>query len=176
MDWKDVGSAVKKFAPMLGSAIGGPAGGAVGGAVSLLLGAFGLGGDSTPDDFAKLLTDPASILKLKELEQTYHVELSKLALASDQAYLTDRQSARDRETEIVRATGHRDVNLYVLAWVIVIGFFVLIGVMMFSPIPEANSSATNILFGALISGFTGVIGYFFGSSQSSDMKTKMMSK
>jgi len=176
MEWKDIGDAVKKYAPVLGSAIGGPAGGAVGGAVSLLLGAFGLGGDATPDDVSKLLTDPASILKMKELEQTYQVELGRLALQHDQAYLADRQGARSREVDIVKATGSRDVNLYILAWVVVVGFFVLTGIMMWATIPAANIGPVNILFGALTLGFGCVLNYFFGSSQSSDIKTKLMAK
>ena len=176
MEWHDVGEAVKKYAPVLGSAIGGPAGGAVGGAVSLLLGAFGLGGDATPDDVSKLLTDPTSILKMKELEQTYQVELGKLALQHDQAYLADRQGARSREVDIAKATGSRDLNLYILAWVVVAGFFALTWTMMYVDLPPANLGPVNILFGALVAGFTGVLGYFFGSSQSSDIKTKMMTK
>jgi len=54
------------------------------------------------------------------------------------------------------------------------GFFILTGLMMSLTIPEPNVGPANILFGALVAGFTGVLAYFFGSSQSSDMKTKML--
>ena len=176
MEWKDVGETIKKFAPVLGTAIGGPAGGAIGGAVSLVLGAFGLGSEATPDDVASLLTDPASIIKLKELEQTHQIALGQLALQSDQAYLNDRQGARDREIKITEATGGRDVNLYVLALVVVLGFFILVGVLMFVDLPTSNLGPVNQLFGAMAAGFGMVLAYFFGSSQSSDIKTKMMAK
>ena len=42
MDWSDVGGEVAKYAPLLGTALGGPAGGAIG---ALVAKAFGV---STP--------------------------------------------------------------------------------------------------------------------------------
>ena len=175
MDWKDIGETVKKFAPVLGSALG-PGGAAVGGAVSLLLGACGLGSDATPDDIMAAISDPATVLKLKEVENTHQLELSKLVLQQEQAYLADRQGARNREVEIAKATGGRDINLYILAWVVIVGFFLLTWAMMYVTLPTANVGPVNILFGALVAGFMAVLGYFFGSSQSSDIKTKMIAK
>lgn len=175
MNWKDVGEAVKKFAPVLGSALG-PGGAAVGGAVSLLLGACGLGSDATPDEVLTAISDPATQLKLKEMENSHKEELEKIALAFHQADLADTQSARSREVEITKATGKRDVNLYILAWVVVVGFFILTGMLMYVTLPTANIGPVGILFGALVAGFTGVLGYFFGSSQSSDIKTQMLAK
>lgn len=175
MDWKDIGETVKKFAPVLGSALG-PGGAAIGGAVSLLLGACGLGSDATPEDIMTAISDPATVLKLKEVENTHQLELSKLVLQQEQAYLADRQGARNREVEIAKATGGRDINLYILAWVVVLGFFFLTWAMMYVTLPTANVGPVNILFGALVAGFMAVLGYFFGSSQSSDIKTKMMAK
>lgn len=175
MDWKDVGEAVKKFAPLLGTAIGGPAGGAIGGAVSLALGAFGLGGDATPDDLMRAISaDPQAALKLMEIQEANKMRLADLALQTDQAYLADRQDARKREVAITQATGKRDINLYILAWTVVVGFFVLVGVMMGVTLPEKNVGPINQLFGAMSVGFGTVLAYFFGSSQSSDLKTKLM--
>ena len=175
MEWKTVGEAVKKYAPTLGTLVAGPAGGAAGGAVALLLGALGLEGDATPDAaMAAIQADPAMALKLRELEMKHQETLTGLVLQAEQAHLADRQSARDREIEITKATGKRDLNLYILAWVVVGGFFILTGLMMILTIPEPNVGPANILFGALVAGFTGVLAYFFGSSQSSDMKTKML--
>lgn len=177
MEWKDVGEAVKKYAPMLGTALAGPAGGAAGTAVSLLLGAFGLGDDTKPAEaLAAIQASPEMALKLKELEDKHQETLAQLAFQSLQAQLADVQNARSREVEITKATGKRDINLYILAWVVVVGFFVETALMMYVTIPPANVGPVNILFGALVAGFTGVLGYFFGSSQSSDLKTKLMAK
>ena len=97
-------------------------------------------------------------------------------LQQEQAYLADRQGARNRETELAKATGGRDIYLYILAWVVVAGFFLLTWAMMYVTLPTANVGPVNILFGALVAGFMAVLGHFFGSSQSSDIKTKMMAK
>ncbi len=177
MEWKDVGEAVKKYAPMLGTALAGPAGGAAGTAVSLLLGAFGLGDETKPDEaLAAIQANPDMALKLRELEDKHQESLAQLAFQALQAQLSDVQNARSREVEITKATGKRDVNLYILAWVVVVGFFLLTGMMLYANVPQGNIGPVNILFGALVSGFCMVLGYFFGSSQSSDLKTKLMAK
>ena len=54
------------------------------------------------------------------------------------------------------------------------GFFTLVGLMMFATIPDQSSQAVGILFGGLVAGFTGVVQYFFGSSKSSQDKTRLM--
>lgn len=180
MDWKDVGKAVKRFAPMLGTVIGGPIGGVAGGAVSLLCSAFGIEEEDAQDPakvMAKIQMDPQWQVKLAEIESNNEIELQRLALQSDQAYLADRQSARTADVEKTKATGNRDTNLYVLAWVVVVGFFGLIGVLVFKQIPDSNEVAKvalPMLFGALIAGFKDVLGYFFGSSKSSSDKTKLL--
>jgi len=177
MEWKDVGDAIKKVAPMLGTVLGGPAGGAVGGAVSMLVSALGVDDDEhTPEAVLRAMSaDPEWHVKLREAEMRNRVELEKLALQADQLVLADRQSARDREIRIVEATGKRDMNLYVLAWTVILGFFTLCGVLMRWPLPEGSNQVVFMLFGALSTGFGTVLSYFFGSSKSSNDKTRMLS-
>ena len=180
MSWKDVGTFIKKGAPLLGSVIAGPAGGAVGGLVSSLFG----GETDDPEKLLSLMqSDPEALTKLKELEMKHrerleelNIEAARIQLQESQAYLGDRQSARLRESVIVQATGKKDVNLYILAWVVVGGFFLLTGLMMVIPELESKSSnaMVNIMFGGLVSGFATVLGYFFGSSKSSAEKTQLL--
>ena len=66
-----------------------------------------------------------------------------------------------------------DKHLYILAWVIVIGFFVLVAMTMFVNIQD-STGAVFMLMGAMAAGFGSVIQYFFGSSKGSDDKTKYM--
>lgn len=68
------------------------------------------------------------------------------------------------------------IALYILAGVIVAGFFALLYFFVFNKIPEGNESLLNIAVGALISSFTGVVGYFFGSSAGSANKTDLIAK
>ena len=183
MNWDKIISFVSGAAPILGTAIGGPVGTGVGalagGAVSLIASAFGVEGEDAKDPdkiYAALQADPNAIIKLKEIELTNKVELSKLALQTDQAYLADTQNARSAQVQREQTTGKKDVNLYVLAWTIVVGFFSLTGVLTFVALPTDSTGVVFLLFGALIAGFTQVVNYFFGSSKSSSDKTKMLFK
>jgi len=178
MDWKGVAGTVAKYAPLLGGIIGGPAGGAMGAGVKLLASAFGLSEEeTTPDKIDHLLqTDPAAAVKLAEIESNNQIELQKYFLEQERLRLADVASAREREIKIVQATGERDINLYVLSWLVIVGFFVLLGFMYFTVIPMDNVGPVNQLFGALAAGFGMVLQYFFGSSKSSSDKTRLLAR
>lgn len=175
MDWKDVGKAVGKFAPMLGTALGGPV---VGGLVSVIAGALGVEGpDPQPEQImAAIQADPEAALKLRTVEENNKVEIERIALQKDIAYLEDRQDARARQVASEGATGKKDINLYALAWIIVGGFFALTGMLCFVSLPKDASGVIFMLFGSLSTAFGCVISYFFGSSKSSADKTKLMAK
>lgn len=177
MTWDDVKSVIGKAAPLVGGLLGGPAGGAVGTLISSALGV-----EDTPDAVQKALTtDPNAIIKIKEMELKHKerleelmLERGKLDLDETKAYLGDVQNARQRQIDKEKATGSGDTNLYVLAWVIVVGFFSLVAVLTFVPIPQDASGVVFMLFGTLASGFGAVVQYFFGSSKGSSDKTKLM--
>lgn len=183
MDWKTVGSAVKKFAPILGTALGGPVGGAAGGIISVV--ASALGCDPEPDAVMKAIeADPEAARKLKTVEIENATELKRIALQVDQAYLADRQDARNREVRLTESTGKRDINLYLLAWLFIIGYFgttVLLFWLMFTgnfpegkSLPDAGWMILGSLIATLSAGVGMVLQYFFGSSKSSQQKTQLM--
>jgi hypothetical protein len=183
MDWKDIAGTVAKAAPILGTILGGPVGGAIGGVIGLLGSAFGLTPEqTTPDKINQmLLTDPSAAVKLAEIEsnhklklQEYIIEQGKLALELQKAEFADTDSARSREKDIVKATGKLDYNLYILAWVIVLGFFGLTGMLMNITLPTGQNEVVFMLFGGLVSAFSTVIGYFFGSSRGSALKSEII--
>ena len=128
-----------------------------------------------------LEADPSAILKFKEFELNNKVELQKILLEKDrldmqkeQSRLADIQDARGREKAIVQATGKRDINQYVLAWLVVGLFFLLVGILMFVNLPVSNVGPINQLFGAMATGFGMVLSYYFGSSKGSADKTATM--
>lgn len=173
---KSLVKAVSKGAPIIGSLLGGPAGGAAGTAISMLARAFGADPENPEEILQAVKTDPDAFLKLKKLEAEHEQELTKLALQSEIAHLQDRQSARQREMDIVKSTGKKDYNLYVTAWAVLIGFFTLTGALMFYPLPQGSPQAVFMLFGALAGGFGQVLQYFFGSSKGSSEKTKLLTE
>ena len=175
MDWTKVANFVKTAAPILGTCIGGPVGTLAGGAVSLIASAFGVEDAENPEAIYNAISaDPEAVVKLKQIELDNKTELQRIALQKDEAYLKDTQSARDREVEIVKATGKKDINLYVLAWTIVTGFFGSVVLLTFVDLPETSSQAIFLLCGALIAGFGSVMNYFFGTTKSSGDKTTLL--
>jgi hypothetical protein len=174
MDFSEVGKAIKKYAPILGTVIGGPVGGAIGGAVSLVASAFGVEGDDPDDILRAIQADPEAAIKLKQIENDHELQLKAMALEADRLQLADVASARDREAKIVAATGKRDVNLYLLAWLLVAGFFCLCAALFYKALPEGQTDIIFMLFGTLATAFGSVIQYFFGSSKSSTDKTMLM--
>lgn len=178
MEFKDIAAKVADFAPLLGAALGGPPGAALGSAVKVLAGLLGIKtADPTPEEINKAINaDPEMALKLKQADYQFILEMRRLDKDEMMAELSDLASARARQVEHEKAVGRTDVNLYALAWLIVIGFFALTSLMYFHPIPPQSVGPINQLFGALVAGFAGVIGYFFGSSRGSAQKTEAMEK
>lgn len=172
MDWKTVGqSFLNAGLPLIGALLGGPVGGIAGKAAAALISSkLGIKEeDLTPEKYVEILGNPDMIAKLKQLELDHELDLEKLIIE-------DRKSARSREVEIVKATGVKDINLYVLAWVIIGGFFTLLGILMFNTLPADQNGVIFMLFGALATSFGSVIAYFFGSSKGSADKTKMLTE
>jgi hypothetical protein len=68
----------------------------------------------------------------------------------------------------------KDQMQYGLAVLLVVGFFVLLGTLVYVTIPASNEKAMDIMLGALEMAFGTVVGYFFGSSKGSSEKTEML--
>lgn len=96
MKWKDVGSKVAQYAPLLGGLLGGAPGTAVGGLVAA---AFGT--EAEPDKVLEAInSDPNAALKLREIETTHKTELERLHVQAE----ANRLSADTARIEAVNAT------------------------------------------------------------------------
>ncbi len=172
---KDIWGGIKKFlggiAPVLGNAIVPGVGGVAG---SLLAAALGVDNEAEAIESALMTATPEQIAEIKRVEAAHRERLVELGIEQDRLYLEDRQGARQREMEVVKATGKKDLNLYVLAWTVVVGFFGLCGALLFRAIPDGQSDIVYVLFGGLVTGFSTVLAYFFGSSKGSADKTALI--
>ena len=182
MTWDDVKGFIGSAAPVVGTLLAPETGGA-----SLAVGTLiskALGTSNTPDAvMQELQNNPDAILKIKELANSKeiakiqaNVQLAQIDLDDTKAHLSDVASARSREIESEKITGKRDINLYVLAWTIVVGFLALVILLTYVTIPKDSTGVVFMLFGALATSFGTVIQYFFGSSKSSSDKTHLLSK
>lgn len=59
----------------------------------------------------------------------------------------------------------------VLGCIVVTGYFAVLGLMIWK-----DMGGKDILIGGLAAGFGTVVGYFYGSSNSSDRKTELLAK
>jgi hypothetical protein len=89
---------------------------------------------------------------------------------------SDIQDARHRELEILKTTGKQDWYLYALAAVVVLGFFALTVTMIVTDIPDKSQNIAYMLLGGLVTGFSMVLSYFFGSSAGSAQKTVQLTE
>jgi hypothetical protein len=179
--WSDVTSFIGAAAPVVGGLLGGPAGAAVGSLISKTLGV-----EEKPDAVIDALkNNPDALVKIKELENSKAIadmqsqlENKKVDYSHDEAYLSDRQDARKTEVEVVKSTGHIDWNKTGLAWITVLGVFVIFAVLLHTTL-DKNSGAYEMLymgFGALLTRMGTIYDYFFGSSHGSEVKTDLLSK
>lgn len=177
MDWKDVGAKITTVAPMVGSLFG-PAGAGIGMGIKLLSSLFGLTeAETTPEKIDALIqTDPQALIKIRQMEYENQADIRKYVLALEAMALADVANARAREVDTTKSTGQRDINLYILAWTVVAGFFALVYVLTFESLPEANVGPVNQLYGVMGTGFGVVLAYFFGSSKGSAEKTALMDR
>lgn len=187
MDWKELGKKVMQVgAPLVGTALGGPGGGAIG---AMVAGLFGADPEDPADIAAKIAGDPEAQLKLVELQHKHKERLEELVIEkarvdqdAERMRLADVASARSRQTESEKAVGKRDINLYVLAYLFVAGYFLTIVVMVAgvatgkipSDIPQAVVMLIGSLFGTLSAAVGAVVQYFFGSSKSSSDKNVLI--
>lgn len=191
MDWQEVGKRLLGVVPeatdlALALVPGGPYLKLAIKAVSSLLGVKSP--DPQPADIMHALDDPKASdavrlamiqfntdkmkAEYEEKDRARDDEIKALGLQ-----LADVQSARQREVEITKATGRKDMFLFILA-----GFGIgipatMVGWMLFVGFPKMDPATA-----ALIGGFAGIIigeyktifNYFFGSSKSSASKDVLL--
>ncbi|MFC1477249.1 hypothetical protein ACFL6L_02170 [candidate division KSB1 bacterium] len=169
MDWKSIGESVIKKAPLIGKAVSG-------GMFTDVV-AAALGADHDPQSISDAVkNDPDAYVKLKDLESKYTVELQEISLQLDKARLQDKRDVREREYEMARI-GKSNWPLYSLGALIAFGFFAALTIIIFKGLPEGeNNNLLMLMVGGLISNFTAVVSYFFGSSKGSAEKNALLKK
>ena len=179
MNWKDLGSTLGSFAPMLGTVIGGPAGSMIGTLV-----ADALGVENKPEAVAKAMkADPQVGLKLKELELKKtamlndHIEkMAGLDMKYEELRVEDVSSARTREVEALKS-GSKNYIQSALAIIGVLAFFGFSGYVVKYGLADMSKESAMIVgtvIGSVMMIGKDIYGYYFGSSSGSKEKTKMM--
>lgn len=169
-DWR---SLVRSVAPTIGTALGGPLGGVAGLALAKALGVDeAKAGDAEALAAAVQGANPDQLLKLKQADQEFALQMQKLGYENLQALekiaADDRSNARDREVKT------RDWMPKVLAGTVVLGWLVVQGFLMRWEVPAGTREMVLRMLGTLDGAVMLVLGYYFGSSAGSDRKTEII--
>lgn len=167
---KQAGDLLRVVAPALGTALGGPIGGLAAQTISnLLLGKP----DATSDEMSAALISatPEQLAKLKELDNTFKVQMKQLDIDLEKISSEDRDSARKREMEV------KDWTPRLIALLTIVAFFTYIAAVTFFPFHVPPDMAlVNLAIGWIGGVATNVVSYYFGSSSGSDAKNRTIEK
>jgi hypothetical protein len=164
MDW------LKKIAPTAATLLGGPLAGL---AVELLGPALGLK-DATVQSVKDSLTagnlSGDQLAAIKQAELALVARCKELDIDLEKVHASDRDSARRREMEV------KDYVPGILAGIITVGFFGVLGFMLSNSLPETGRDALLVMLGALGGAWGSVVAYYFGSSSGSNSKNALIEK
>lgn len=153
-----------QIAPTLATCLGGPLAGM---GVALLEKVLGVSADAVQDviDSGKVTGDQIAQIKLAEIE--LKKQAADLGLNFEKLAVEDRKDARAMQVQT------KSWVPPVLAILITIGFFGILGWLLVHPADAANT-ALMIMLGSLSTAWAGVISFFFGSSQGSQNKDQLL--
>ncbi len=163
MEWlKTLGT----VAPTIAAAIGGPLAGL---AVKMATDALGIENSTSSLETAILSGSPDILLKMKEADLTFKVEMKKLGIELEQLHSEDRKSARSMATVNM-------VPQIVLSTIYTAGYFVVMWQFLTgeSVIPVESSTALNMLLGVLTAAQVQIMNFYFGSSSGSKAKDAIL--
>lgn len=163
---------LKQIAPMLATAVAGPLGGA---AVKMIGDAIGLDQptvESVQKAFSTGQVTPEQVQAIKQAEQDFKLKMAEMGFKNvhdmEMLAVQDRADARKREVET------NDWLPKTLALLVTVGFFGVLGTLIFYGKPEHGGDALLVMLGSLGSAWGAVISYYYGSSSGSEKKTAML--
>ena len=179
MDWSKVASNIGSSAPLLAGLVGGPIGVGVTAAAAII--SHALGTPSDPGVVELALNDPSALEKVRQAENANSLQLQQLMVTAAQASLAHesdmaRIQAADRADARAMGISTRDWVPKVLAMAVTAGFFGILLLMAFQPLPGTNKDLVNVVVGALGTAWISIIGYYFGTSVGSMRKTELLAK
>jgi len=178
MDWSKVASNIGSSAPLLAGLVGGPIG--VGVTAAAII-SHALGTPSDPGVVELALNDPSALEKVRQAENANSLQLQQLMVTAAQASLAHesdmaRIQAADRADARAMGVSTKDWVPKVLAMAVTAGFFGILLLMAFQPLPGTNKDLVNVVVGALGTAWISIIGYYFGTSVGSMRKTELLAK
>ena len=120
--------------------------------------------NATPEQRAALMSEEN---RHKEVMQQMGIQSAE---QFEQIAAGDRASARTREMTL------KDRVPSLLALLVTVGFFGVLGYMMIHSLPTEGHDALLVMLGSLGTAWASVVAYYFGSSSGSARKTELLSQ
>lgn len=162
MSWKDTLGAI---APTLATALGGP----LAGAATKFLANSLLGNENADIEEIELAitgASPEQLANIKELDNEFKLGMKKLDIDVFALEVKDRDSARTNHKHSSTPT----VLVYMLTLLIAVVTYLLFN----NEVPESNENNLYMLLGALTTAWIQSIGYWTGTTRSSQDKTRLL--
>lgn len=173
MDWKDV---IKKLAPTVATALGGPA---VGMVVAGLGEIFGVT-DATPEKIQAVIENGQltgeQISAIKQYELKLKAEEQERGFRYEDLATKDRADARGRDTEVTKAGKHnyRADAMFILAVAVIVG---LVWAIWTEPgINEFLKGIVTLVLGRFLGYLDNIYNFEFGTTRSSQNKDSTIDK
>ncbi len=159
---------LRTVAPTIALAVGGPFGPLASAAISAALGTPK--GDDKAAEAALLTATPDQLLALTKENDAFQVQMKQLGIDEEKLVFDDIANARAREIAI------KDSTPRYLAYLVTVGFFGILGYLVVEGKPVQGGDVMLVMVGSLGTAWTGIVGYFFGSSAGSASKTDALNK
>jgi len=162
-DWKSI---VGTLAPTIATALGGP----LAGTATKFLSSALLGNEDASEhdiEAAILGANPDQLGKLREIDNSFKIEMKRIDVDVYALEVDDRKDARDMAKANM-------VPQMTLSTIFIGGYFVIVW-MLFSGqvvIDDSIRDMSNILLGVLTANIPSIMQFWFGSSHGSKQKTK----
>lgn len=177
--WDSALNVVKTLAPTIATALGGPL---AGGAVAALESVFGISPapqstiDDRQDQLAQAISGatPEQLAAVRKADQDYSLAMANAGFKDVETLAA--LAVQDRSNARAMQISTKSIVAPSLAVFVTVGFFTILGFMMFTELPKAAHDALMLLLGSLSTAWAAIIAYYFGSSAGSDRKTELMAK
>lgn len=162
MDWKKI---VGTVAPTIATALGGPLAGT---AVKFLGDQFLGNENATEEELAQFVktADPDTLLKLKQADHEFELQMQKLGVDVFQIEADDKKDAR-----VQHKNSYMPSVLAVTLTFIIAG---IVGLLFYVEVPPGAENVLYMLLGVVVKEWGGAMQYYYGTTHSSQEKTKMM--
>jgi hypothetical protein len=154
MDWNKVATNIGSTAPLLAGLVGGRVDVGVTAAAAII--SHALGTPSDPAYVEPALNDPGALEKIRQAESANSLQLQQLMVTAAQSSLAHQSDmTRIAASDIANAHAHamgvanRDWIPKVLAMAVTTGFFGILLLMAFQPLPGTNKDLVDVIVGAL---------------------------